>query len=167
MNCTHAREHIADLDRSGAPGPELAAHLRDCPACRAVAERLQAIDVALRETLGATPRTMAGAVKQQPDPAAARFTARVMAAVVGEQDASAPAGHAPALGSWSAVGTIIVGGMVAIQFSAVVEWLRIEIGTVLDVALGTLFGVALTIYILFLVGSNMTSVQRLLRLRSR
>ncbi len=164
MNCTHAREELAGLDRNEVPGPELTAHLRECPTCRELAERVRAVEATLRSSHVGFG-TMAA--NQTTEPEAARFTARVMAAVARDQESLMPSAQAPAFGSWSAVGALIVGGLVVIQFSTVVEWLRIEIGSVIDVALGTLFGVALTIYIMFLVGSNLPSIQRLFRLRSR
>lgn len=47
MNCRQARERMAEEGRRALEDPAVAAHLRGCPACRRVIERLERVDRAL------------------------------------------------------------------------------------------------------------------------
>lgn len=158
MTCERARAQILELDARSAPTGELAAHIRSCGACRAFLARMQRVEAAAGLGIEA--------------PGRADFTARVMEAVTAEAAASrAPAieqtSRPIGLRGWTAGGTLILAGLVAIEFSDVVTWLRGAFGSVIDVALSTMLGVALTIYIMLLVGLNLRAVRRFLRMRMR
>jgi len=164
MTCTRARGQILELDAREAPGEELAGHLSACAACHAFYARLRRLEastgIASHDVPGTTPAT-----GEEP----AEFTARVMRAVTAEAEisrtpASASASRPVGLRGWAVGGTLILAGLVAIEFSDVVHWLRGAFGSVIDVALSTMLGVALTIYILLLVGLNLRAVRRFLRL---
>lgn len=175
MTCARARELIVKLDAHEAPGPRLAHHLDDCEACSKLYDRLQRVETSAALGPEASPPTTG-----EPLPTSTDFTARVMRAVSAESRAArspacadAPAPAEPpdqrpvGLRGWTVGATIILAGVVAIEFSDAVAWLRCEFGSVIDVALGTMLGVALTVYILLLVGSNLRAVLRLLRPRIR
>lgn len=167
MTCARARDLIVELDARQAPGDELAGHLSACAACRAFYARLRRLEA--NAGLDTDARSHA-AEEAARDPA--EFTARVMRAVAAETEtsptpASEPAPRPVGLRGWTVGGTLILAGLVAIEFSDVVEWLRGAFGSVIDVALGTMLGAALTIYILLLVGFNLRAVRRFLGLRAR
>lgn len=169
MTCRRARELIVDLDAREAPGDALAGHLNGCAACRAHFVRVRRIeaDAGLRPD---EPALVEGeATRDRAD-----FTARVMRAVTAEaaasrepSPASAPAPRPVGLRGWTVGGALILAGLVSIEFSDVVEWLRATFGSVIDVALSTMLGVALTIYIMLLVGLNLRAVRAFLRMRVR
>jgi hypothetical protein len=71
------------------------------------------------------------------------------------------------LRGWTVGGAIILASLVLIQFSKVVAWLGESMGAVVDVALGIMLGIALTIYICMLVWSNPEAIRRFLHLRIR
>jgi hypothetical protein len=173
MTCARARTQIAGLDARESPSRALRRHIDRCADCRRVYERLRDLEAAARTPIeGATSPVSA---------LDAAFTARVMDAVrrtrnpepavetAAEPEAATKAVAEPAVGlrGWTAGGAVILAGLVVIQFSDVVDWLRGSIGPVIDVALATMLGVALTIYILMLVGSNLIAVRRALRWLTR
>ncbi|MFW6293211.1 MAG: hypothetical protein ACOC7V_12930 [Spirochaetota bacterium] len=167
MTCERAREHIIELDARSAPTGALEAHIRSCGACRAFLARMQRVEAAARLGTGTPGHAEAETARRRAD-----FTARVMEAVTAEaaasfRPASEPTPRPVGLRGWTAGGTLILAGLVAIEFSDVVEWLRATFGSVIDVALSTMLGVALTIYIMLLVGLNLPAVRRFLRLRVR
>ena len=84
-----------------------------------------------------------------------------MAAV--RSEATSTAASPLRLPGWTAGGALIVASLVAIHFSKVVTYLRTTLGNVIDVALGLMLGLALTIYICLLVWSNLAAVRRALR----
>lgn len=150
MTCRRARKLILELDADEQPPEHLGEHLGSCARCRDLRARL----VHVERNARLTPTTA-------PDPA---LTSRIMHAV--RTQAHRPgewAGTPVRLRGWAAGGTVIVASMVAVQFSEVVDWLQRALGPVIDVALGVMLGLALTIYVLVLVGSNLESVRRLLR----
>lgn len=67
------------LDDGGAPGPRLRRHLDGCPACRAYAERLQALDAALTRQAPRAPSPALVAPSPRPRLALAGCAAAVMA----------------------------------------------------------------------------------------
>ena len=177
MTCRSARELIMRLDADEQPPAPLRGHLESCPSCSALYAALVRTRERARIRTWDSP-DQAGP-RDAPEPA---LTARIMAAV--REEAAAPAGDTAALAAaqaaaqaagseaahplrlrgWAAGGVLIMAGLVVVQFSSVVDWLRGSLGSVIDVALGVMLGLALTIYILVLVGSNMESVRRALRM---
>lgn len=167
MRCATARKEIAGLEASRRPGSELARHLAGCAECRRVYERLRRLEAVVRSSGGVAYESGAEAE--------AAFTVRVMAAVHeahAETDVAAlrvghsetePSSPTVSLRGWTAGGAAIIASLVLIQFSDVVDWLRGSLGPVIDVALATMLGLALTIYLLILVGSNLKAVRRALR----
>ena len=169
MTCTKARTQIIDLDAHEAPSPALAAHIAACPECRRVYEGLRNLETAARipsATSVADATAIAGAIGAGATPGSP-FTAKVMSAV--RRSRPEPEGAKPivSLRGWTAGGAILFASLVAVQFSPVVDWLRDAFGNVIDVALATILGVALTVYLLLLVGSNLTAVRRALRWLTR
>lgn len=169
MTCERARELIVDLDARAEPGPELARHLSGCAACRSLRDRLRRVEAS--STL--TSETTADAAHGLP-PTSRDLTDRIMHAVTAEaadrgrvSPASAPASRPVGLRGWTVGGALILAGLVSIEFSDVVEWLRDAFGSVIDVALSTMLGIALTVYIMLLVGLNLRAVRRALRLPFR
>lgn len=155
MTCTAAREQIVELEAGREPSPELARHLEACEGCRRLFDRLRRLEAATPVVGPPVPR------------AADAFTARVMRAV--HEARAEPKASSPAVGlrGWTAGSLVIVASLVAIQFSDVVDWLRGSLGPVIDVAIATMLGLALTAYLLLLVGSNLTTVRRALRWLAR
>ena len=167
MTCAQARRLIMDLDAHETPGPGLADHLNVCPDCRRYYERLRRVEASA--SLASSAPHPDG---DEPLPAASDFTDRVMRAVAEEaatnRSIDAAADPRPVgLRGWTVGGALILAGLVSIEFSDVVEWLRAAFGSVIDVALGTMLGIALTIYIMLLVGLNLRAVRRFLRPRIR
>lgn len=177
MTCATALESMVTLDRGERPGTELQEHLNSCAACRAVYQRLVAIETVVQ----VTPTPHGGELRSAREAATAdaseeALTARIMALVRAEAARGAGAVGAaessaePArirLPGWTAGGLIIIASLVLLPFSRVFAWLRSSMGAGLDVAIGTMLGLALTIYIMLLVGSNLPAVRRILRLRIR
>ena len=94
---------------------------------------------------------------------ASDFTHRVMSAVHREAASSNDLDPKLSLGGWAVGGAVIIAGLVLVQFNRVVDWLRGFFGSTLDVALAMFFGIAVTIYLLMLVGSNLKAVRRFWR----
>ncbi|MFW5685553.1 MAG: hypothetical protein ACOC0O_02770, partial [Spirochaetota bacterium] len=95
------------------------------------------------------------------------LTERIMAAVREESLAAQTSDQRMHLPGWSVGGAVILTGLVLLQFSRVASWLSQSIGSIVDVALGIMFGIALTIYICMLVWSNLEEVRRVLRFLMR
>ena len=187
MNCRSATRQIAGLELSDTPGSALSKHIAGGTACRQLYSSLQPLStltvipgVASWSDYARDARPDGGReplIQGAPDP---NLTSRIMDAVREESMPSSPHANAPALTEempegpgklqlrgWTAGGLVILASLVLIQYSEVVEWLRTYLGPSIDVSLGIILGLGLTIYICVLVGSNLRAVQRLLRLRPR
>ena len=181
MNCRHAVERIARLEADETPNADLLRHLNYCADCRGVYHRLAAI--ARKSPLAghASPH-LTDRIMQTVRAEGARDLGIEVSGRWTRDDSYTPAGaefpgnaarETPSpeqrirLPGWTAGGVVILASLVLIQFSKVVAYLRDTLGSVIDVSLGIMLGLALTIYICVLVGSNLRAVQRLLRLRPR
>lgn len=160
MTCARAREQIVRLDHRETPPAQLAQHIAICSGCRLDYERLQVVEAAARVGVDLARE---GAPPAGSSPAGSAFTARVMRAVHESKAQPEPARSTVGIPGWTAGGAVLIASLVAVQFSQVVEWLGESLGPVLDVALATILGLALTIYILILVGSNLRAMRRALR----
>jgi predicted anti-sigma-YlaC factor YlaD len=154
LTCRNARRAIIGSESHEGLDRELDEHLARCPDCRAIHERLTAV----------------AANARIPDaPADRALTSRIMTAVRSEASfAAAPEVRLRLvrLPGWTAGGAVILASLVLVQFSDVVSWLSAELGSVVDVALGVMLGIALTAYIMLLVGSNLQAVRRIIRPRA-
>ena len=154
MDCRDVTEFILSMDNAEDLPMEVEQHLSRCPRCsrefhqlaRAVGSlRIESVDLA--------------------DPA---LTERVMRAVRSEAPGAdaVPADEQPtSLRNWIIVGTIILGGLLGLRFSDVMDWLRHSFGPAIDVAVSLILGLFLTGYICMLVASNLGRVLRVFRLR--
>ncbi len=179
MTCEQAYDQITQLDRHETPSPALVRHIAECSACRSLFVKLTRLQSAARITSSHAPRVpVAGEITAIPahngggartpeHPVAAigqaAFTEQVMRAI--HQAAASPHDLDPklSLGGWAVGGAVIIAGFVVVQFNKVVDWLRGFFGPGIDVALAMILGIALTVYLLMLVGSNLRAVRRVWR----
>jgi predicted anti-sigma-YlaC factor YlaD len=154
VKCSEAVERIILLDRGEKPSAELVLHMQSCAACRSAYQGLSRLE------------RRASLVAGEPR-ADDTLTRRVMVQIRDEAILQAEEEHPVRLRGWTVGGAIILASLVLIQFSKVVAWLGESMGAVVDVALGIMLGIALTIYICMLVWSNPEAIRRFLHLRIR
>ena len=154
MTCHDALETMLALDNNEPPRPALVAHLAACDACSREWVRLQAATELLRL-----------AETEEDDPA---LTSRIMESVRREP---------PPLGAisdphlrmpfrrWLAAAALLLGGVLGLEYSESLDWLRVSFGSTIDLAMGLILGLFLTIFLCVLVGTNLKYVQRLFGVR--
>ncbi len=154
MECHDVTEFILSMDNATDLPSEVEQHLQSCPRCSQEFDQLARAVGSLRI--------------ESADLADSALTERVMFAVRGEavrSEALSADDQPTSLRNWIIVGTILLGGLLGLRFSEVMDWLRYSFGPAIDVAMSLILGVFLTGYICMLVASNLGRVLRLFRLR--
>lgn len=158
MKCRDVLNYLLDLDNEEPIADDVEHHLAGCASCRQEAGRLRMATevVRVRQTENG-PRDDAKAATE----AEAR-TERIMVAIRVE----APPAPVPVpFRNWLAAAAVILGGILGLQYSAPLDYLRDAFGPALDLALALSLGLFLTVYLCLLVGSNLPRVRRLFGVR--
>ncbi len=154
MTCRDALNTMLSLDNDEKPRPALVEHLDRCDACRGEWARLQAASGVLRMDDGA-----------REDPA---LTARIMASVRSEPrplgTVADPRRSMP-FHRWLIAAALLVAGVLGLEYSESLDWLRLAFGSIIDLVMGLILGLFVTIFLCMLVGLNLKHVQRIFRVR--
>ena len=156
MTCHDAIDSLLALDNNEPPRRDLASHLDACPACSREWTRLRAATRVLRfsetETFdddsALTARIMES-IRREPRPVGTMADPHVQMP----------------LRRWLLAAALLVAGVLGLEYSESLDWLRVSFGSTIDLAMGLILGLFLTIFLCMLVGSNLKHVQRLFRVR--
>ncbi len=160
MTCDRAMEAYLRLDRDEAPSRELAAHIESCPLCGREVWGLTASLQAFPPTADCRPgRDLAGPVmariadlKAAPGPDALSWRSREERPLL-------------SLYNWIGTGLMILAGMILIPYSTIPPLLNRIVGPDWELSLHLVLGLVITIYTTLFIGSHLTDLRRLLKMR--
>ncbi len=160
MTCDEAMNAYFLLDSGEAPPADLAAHLAACPACAVETRRFGSSLAVLRLAGDLSPDTDLSRAVMEKISALDAETGRL-----GLHGAARETRPELSLGNWIGTGLLIVAGMLLIPFSTILPALHRFAGPGLELYLHLVMGAVVTTYITLFIGSHLTSLRRMLRMR--
>lgn len=148
MTCEKAFSGYLALDKFEHVPVGITAHLLFCPTCRTAVRKLTRAEKVL-----AKPFVPSKGIPRSIDPVVAAAIARIENSGLAYIPACSPE-QKVSLQRWLVCGAVMIAGFAFLPFSTMGQWSKAVYGTAYSIPLFLLCGVAITIYCMFFIATN-------------